>query len=105
MKRDQIPKYNLYNFQKTIEIIFNEYQFVKENEFDMVTMKKYIEENFGDENWKIILKTTCEECLKRLKFKVNEIEKIKECEVKFMAFVTCVNLEGFLVIISIFNNR
>lgn len=80
---------------------------MKDDDVDLNAVEKYIDENFDDEKWKKVLKTSCEECHDRLKPKMQEIRakmegapfniKKDQCDVKFMAFMTCVSLERFSV--------
>lgn len=87
--------------------MFKELKFVKNAELDHSAINKHIEENFDDRSWKNVYRLVSEECPKRLKPRLLEIQKKLEaapygikredCDTQFMAYVTCINLESFLV--------
>lgn len=87
--------------------MFKELKLIDKDGFDVNAINKHIEQNFDDKSWKNVYRAVSEECTRRLKPRMSEIQKkleaapynIKkgECDVQFMAYVTCINLESFLV--------
>lgn len=96
-----------------METMFKELKLVKGSELDTVAINKHIDDTFVDENWRKVLKAATDECSKRLKPRILEIQKKLEaapfnirkdqCDVQFMAYVACTNLECFAVFPDVLN--
>lgn len=89
------------------EALLKELNIVKNGDIDMTVIDKFVDEFIDDAKWRKVLKNACNDCYKRLKPKMQEIRakmeaapfniKKEDCDVKFMAFSTCVTFEKFLV--------
>lgn len=87
--------------------MFKEMNFTRSNGLDMIAINKHIEHNFDDRNWRNVYQVVSEDCPRRLRPRLSEIQKkleaapynirMEDCDVQFMAYVVCINLESFLV--------
>jgi len=93
--------------QKIGEEVFKSKKLIKDNGVDKEAALKYIDEKVKEAVWKPIFKTGVEECHKEITEKSAELVKemagepfnIKkdQCNVTYMAMMTCVHLEAFTV--------
>lgn len=87
--------------------MFNEMKLVKNNAIDKDATLKYLDENTKEASWKPIMKSSFDECLTEITEKSAEIVKELEqtpfnikkdqCNVIYMAMITCIHLESFVV--------
>lgn len=93
--------------QKINEEFFKQIKLLKNNDVDMEAAEKYFDSIFKDETWKQNFKAAGKKCYQEISKNFTAIQakfeaapfnvKKESCNVKFMAMMTCITLEGFVV--------
>jgi chromosome condensin MukBEF complex kleisin-like MukF subunit len=83
---------------------------VKDKNLDKDAIMKYVEDNIEQNDWKTLIKSSFEVCLKEVVEKLPEIQKkleaapfnLKkdECDVQFIAVAFCASMETIKVCLS-----
>lgn len=89
--------------------MFKELKLVKGTDLDKDAILTYLNNEVKDANWKTAIKEVSDECVKELLENKNKIVedlekspfniKKDQCNALPMAMITCIHLEGFVVIL------